>query len=279
MNPSKLLVLFASARTYRALVKAVGIVTRYTQYTQNNSSSFNPTTSPPKVMSARYAALPNPRSVPDTEQELEDAFGLANEDDDDENTPLTRNGQQPPANTQGHPNPVPGAYDFEREYGYDYPPPGSPPRPSAFALPNDIGNSNGELPSSPVRLPMPRLSLFRRTVGAILPTHYVQVHAESSHGRPLGGGLENDGVFANVTAKPQRTMELRTETGEAYLVPEDSQKDVPPVRISSLVVFPLITQYNDGAVICRSPVRLGTTVLGNDSTRSFWAYLWLPYDH
>ncbi|THV03195.1 hypothetical protein K435DRAFT_568765, partial [Dendrothele bispora CBS 962.96] len=123
---------------------------------------------------------------------------------------------------------VPGAYDFERDY--DHPPPGSPPGPSAFARPNDWGNSNGQLPTSPVAPSAPRLprpSWFRRAVGAVLPTHYVQIPTSSNGPRPM----ENDGVFANMMAKPQPAQTIQTvdQDGNVYLVPEDTaQKEAPP---------------------------------------------------
>jgi hypothetical protein len=44
----------------------------------------------------------------------------------------------------------------------------------------------------------------------------------------VGGGTNNDGVFANVTAKPSRLVQLRGDDDDTYLVPEDSQKDAPP---------------------------------------------------
>ncbi|KAJ6448940.1 hypothetical protein C8R45DRAFT_1045723 [Mycena sanguinolenta] len=166
-------------------------------------------------MPARYAPL----SAQDADSELDAAFG-----GDDEDTPLVQS-YDPPAH-------VPGAYDFEREY--DYPPPGSPPRsafPSALALPNDIGNSNGRLPTEPVVPPVPRASFFRRAVGAILPTHYTRLPGSDPSAGPAGvrgGGIENDGVFANVMAKPQRARTVRTEDGEVHMVPEDNQKEPPP---------------------------------------------------
>ncbi|KAJ7127086.1 hypothetical protein C8R44DRAFT_780373 [Mycena epipterygia] len=167
-------------------------------------------------MSTRYAPLPS-RAAQDADSELDDAFA---DDDDDDQTP------RPVPATVAH---VPGAYDFEREY--DCPPPGSPPRPSAFALPNDIGNSNGMLPTEPVIAPAPRSSFFRRAVGAILPTHYTRLPGSDPSAAAAGvhgGGIENDGVFANVMAKPQRARTARTEDGEIYIVPEDNQKEPPP---------------------------------------------------
>lgn len=189
----------------------------------------------PATMPARYARVPNPSSSHDLEEELEAAFEL-NDDDDDEDSndrnhtrsrsqalPIrttTTNVAQAPANNTG-------GYDFERQ-DYDFPPPGSPPAPTARALPNDIGNSNGVLPVSPVTNQPPQPSFFRRAVGALLPTHYTRV-ATSEPNRRVGGGTENDGVFANVMAKPQAGKVVRTEDGNVYVVPEDSQKELPPV--------------------------------------------------
>jgi len=184
-------------------------------------------------MPAGYTPLPNPRSNP--EQEMADAFDLDEDVDDHhsahESTPLTHNKRQS-ASHPGHVSPtetysIPGAYDFEREY--DFPPPGSPPRPSSRALPNDFGNSNGLLPVAPVQIPKPRASFFRRAMGAILPTHYARVPTTEGHlTRPTGGGIENDGVFANVTAKPQPSRVIRTEDGDIYMAPETTQDQTPP---------------------------------------------------
>ena len=167
---------------------------------------------------------------------MADAFDLDEDVDDHhsvhESTPLTHNDRPPPSAT-GHVLPrettfIPGAYDFEREY--DFPPPGSPPHPSSRALPNDFGNSNGLLPASPIQRPKPRVSFFRRAVGAILPTHYARVSTtEVQLTRPTGGGIENDGVFANVTAKPQPARVIHTEDGSIYVAPENTQDQTPPV--------------------------------------------------
>lgn len=181
-------------------------------------------------MSAHYARLPNPRSVSD-EHEMEAAFGSDNEEDDnDELTPLTHTTSPQLGQTVTQPaTHVPGAYNFEREYDYDYPPPGSPPRPSARALPNEIGNSNGLLPTSPIQVPRISRSFFRRAVGSILPTHYAPVPSEAQVSRVRGGGIENDGVFANVMAKPQPAQVVQSEDGQVHIVPEDNQKETPPV--------------------------------------------------
>lgn len=197
-------------------------------------------------MSARYAALPNPRSAPDAERELADAFESDDEEDEQlESTPLTQAHNATTAAEQRH-TPAPGIYDFERDY--DCPPPGSPPRPSALALPNDFGNSNGQLPDSPVRQALPKPSLFRRALGGILPTHYSPVPTDS--GVRVGGGLQNDGVFANVMAKPVRAKTVRTENGDVHMVPEDSSREAPPVSIlkfdiSSAVAYLFQQTYAD----------------------------------
>lgn len=181
---------------------------------------------------------------------MEEAFESDNDDDSrsvHESTPLTQaNGSHddahsasaaPSANSAEHrrspSSAIPGAYDFEREYEYDYPPPGSPPRPSASALPNDIGNSNGILPSSPIRPSIPRPSFFRRVAGAVLPTHYVRVPTEVGSSRVVGGGTENDGVFANVMAKPQAPRVVQTGDGDVHIMPEEIQKEAPPVSYLS----------------------------------------------
>ncbi|PPQ95722.1 hypothetical protein CVT26_008365 [Gymnopilus dilepis] len=188
-------------------------------------------------MPGRYTPLPNPRSAPDAEREMEDAFDLNSEHEeqaDHETAPLTNNHNIQSArseNTQSaETSAIPGAYDFEREY--DFPPPGSPPRPSSRALPNDYGNSNGLLPTAPVAVPKPRQSFFRRAVGAILPTHYQRVPTDHPT-RPTGGGTENDGVFANVVAKPQPGRVVRTEDGDVHILPEETQKESPPSYIEA----------------------------------------------
>ncbi|KAJ7284900.1 metal homeostatis protein bsd2 [Mycena rebaudengoi] len=176
-------------------------------------------------MSARYAALPT-QSARDADRELDAAF----DSDDDEDTPLNPQSQSHPQSPR-HPQPVPGAYDFEREY--DCPPPGSPPPPSALALPNNIGNSNGMLPTDTVAPSAPRSSFFRRAVGALLPTHYTRVPGSDPRAGVHGGGIENDGVFANVMAKPQPARTAVTADGEIYMVPEDNQKEPPPSYASA----------------------------------------------
>ncbi|KZV61733.1 hypothetical protein PENSPDRAFT_618809 [Peniophora sp. CONT] len=158
---------------------------------------------------------------------MDDAF----EEDDSENTPLNVSYAAPtPTHARARSTPQ-GTYNFEHEYEYDFPPPGSPPRPSSVALPNDIGNSNGVLPTDEPHIPRTdassRRNFFRRTFGALLPTHYQPLPTQVNvPGR--GGGLMNDGVFANVMAKPARQVQITGENGEIYMVPEDTQAEAPP---------------------------------------------------
>jgi hypothetical protein len=168
-------------------------------------------------MSTRYTPLPNPQTDPLLNDEMEAAF----EEEDDEGDMNDEHAESRPLNPSASypsPSPVsrtptPGIYDFEN---FDYaslPPPGSPPSPSSTALPNNIGNSNGLIPSpSDVsHIDEPRSSWFRRTARAVLPSSLAQRFHLDHEPIPtvVGGGTNNDGVFANVTAKPSRPVQLR----------------------------------------------------------------------
>lgn len=188
-------------------------------------------------MLAHYISPQNQREA---ERELDDAFEPDNDDEDasPESSMTSRVGTQDIrliAADSNSTNSVPGSYDFERDY--DCPPPGSPPLPSAVALPNDYGNSNGQMPTTPAHVPASRLSFFRRAVGSVLPTHYTSISIEPQLLRTRGGGIENDGVFTNVTAKPQRTEENRTADEDTRIAPENVQADAPPVSPSSCYIL------------------------------------------
>jgi len=133
---------------------------------------------------------------------------------------------------------APGTYDFENvDYDYIRPPPGSPPGPSSRAFSNDWGNSNGQIPSFnsvSTDAERSRGGWFRRTAQAVLPNHYVERWglAPQVPTHAVGGGTSNDGVFANVTAKPQRPMRIQ-EGDETLLVPEETSKDAPPSYASA----------------------------------------------
>lgn len=180
---------------------------------------------------ARYSRIPNPHAS--TDEELEAAFDNSDDEADDRqdsSAPLLPT-HAPPSGSSSHPlayssrpasptNRIPGAYDFE----YDYPPPpGSPPPPSALALPNSIGNSNGYVPASPVAGPASQPSVFRRALRTVLPRRFSEYNL-------VGGGQANDGVFANVTAKPAGTHPVGGEQDGIGIAPETTPDDAPPVR-------------------------------------------------
>ncbi|KIK14897.1 hypothetical protein PISMIDRAFT_16972, partial [Pisolithus microcarpus 441] len=116
-------------------------------------------------MPGRYAPLPTQQPSRDVSRELDEAFGSDDENFDpnqyhsSESTPLTQNASpsnrcpQSPSKT-GPDGAGVASYDFERDFDYARPPPGSPPRSSSGAVPNDFGNTNGVLPSSPVEPPI-----------------------------------------------------------------------------------------------------------------------------
>ncbi|KAG6331401.1 hypothetical protein ID866_7687 [Astraeus odoratus] len=210
-------------------------------------------------MPGRYAPLPTQQPSRDADRELDEAFASDDEDNDDlqqarqhysldraqtgPTQPVQGVAADTSSNKAGSDGPgtcAPAPYDFERDFDYVRPPPGSPPRPSAAAVPNDIGNTNGILPTSPIdpASGIPRPSFFRRAVGAILPTHYTRLpsSAEGSHSTVWGGGTENDGVFSNVTAKPSASVRTRAGDNDIHMVPEEEQSVAPPSAHKSYAI-------------------------------------------
>ncbi|RPD67106.1 hypothetical protein L226DRAFT_529496 [Lentinus tigrinus ALCF2SS1-7] len=236
-------------------------------------------------MSARYAPLPNPHTDPDAIDEMEAAFDDS-DDEDDHHTPVTsRNGYQSLPNAEPSPPsheraaPVPGAYDFENvDFDYIRPPPGSPPGPSAAALPNEFGNSNGLVPSfsniSTDASPPPREGWFRRTAASVLPSHYVQrlgLGPSRPHG-PVGDGTANDGVFANVTAKPSRQIRIQ-EGDDVFLVPEEVQKEVPPSYAQAQA--DAVPPYWETTIHAPSAANTpGDVIIDSLPTGSLFSFLW-----
>lgn len=200
---------------------------------------------------ARYTQIPQQSS----EEEMEAAFESDDEVEDERNTasrPLLSHHHhsseshplQSSANDQYTPSrhtptrSLPGTYDFEYDYAM-MPPPGSPPRSSALALPNAYGNSNGLIPSeTPSSSSIRRPGIFSRALGAILPTHY-------AHDR-RGGGLGNDGVFGNVVAKPGGPPPQRGAAGAEgpHWAPEETSKDAPPVCFIPAAVIEVVHLFN-----------------------------------
>jgi len=182
-------------------------------------------------MPARYERLPNATPDDDERDDLDRAFDDS-DDEADESRPLnpapTSSERTHSARPSVH---IPGTYDFEDADRYDYPPPGSPPGPSTTALPNEHGNSNGLVPEFSVDSVSrgPRLGWFKRAATSVLPTHYVQRLGISD--RAVVGN-NNDGVFANVTAKP--TAPVRIQDGDStYIVPEEVRAEAPPSYASA----------------------------------------------
>lgn len=171
-------------------------------------------------MVVRYAPIPNPRTEPDTNPELNAAFDGSDDEGADESQPLNSDQPSPCPTGHLHEHQV-LTYDFDSPIpDYDHPPPGSPPPPTVYALPNTIGNTNGNIPvSTPNNVPRPPTKWWKRTASAVLPSYYVsrfgldaQSSSSGTRGHVLGGGLGNDGVFRNMAAKPS-TAGIRVQDG------------------------------------------------------------------
>lgn len=263
-------------------------------------------------MSHRYAPLPNPRTDSrtqrDQEEEMAAAFDYSEDEDDDQNTSETQplnsqsSSNNPPDLTTSSPSQPaqlqsaittsrsPGTYDFEN-VDYDYPPPGSPPPPSTRALPNSYGNSNGLVPSFDSVQP-PRRNWFQRTAASVLPSGVAErlgLGPQRPSG-PIGSGTSNDGVFANVTAKP--TVPTRIRDGKhgtasksvlvlndiflgdnTYLVPEDAGNDAPPSYATAQA--DAVPPYWETTVHAPfSPDSAGEMIIDSLPTGSLFSFSW-----
>ncbi|KDQ29324.1 hypothetical protein PLEOSDRAFT_1064105 [Pleurotus ostreatus PC15] len=240
-------------------------------------------------MSRAYAPLPNPRSDRDAHEEMEAAFDHSDDEDDvdaSESQPLNPQPTSPTAVGSSHENPrfptpetynngttsrPPGTYDFEN-VDYDYPPPGSPPLPSAYARPNEIGNSNGQIPDFELDASRrPRGGWLKRTIAAALPASVSQRVglAPRLPAGVVGGGLNNDGVFANVTAKPAAP---RAE-GDEFTSAEDSRSEAPPSYASAQA--DAVPPYWETTVHAPfAPDSLGEMIIDNLPTGSLFSFLW-----
>ncbi|KAJ7765001.1 hypothetical protein DFH07DRAFT_370765 [Mycena maculata] len=223
-------------------------------------------------MSGVYDPLLNPRIDHNARHEMDAAFDDSeDEDDDSESQPLNPAPTSPQASAfRSATSHIPGTYDFEN-VDYDYPPPGSPPGPSATALPNGYGNSNGLVPSFNVDSARgPRPGWFNRTAAAILPSHYVQRLGLGSSPQVIGNN--NDGVFANVTAKP--TAPVRIQDGDStYLVPEDTRAEPPPSYASAQA--DAVPQYWETTVHAPfAPGIAGEMIIDSLPSGSVFSFLW-----
>lgn len=155
--------------------------------------------------------------------------------------------------------PVPGTYDFE----YDYPPPpGSPPPPAT-----GFGNTNGYVPVEPVQTGPSRPNIFRRALGAILPTHYVRDER--------GGGLGNDGVFANMAAKPVGPSQAIREAASSGVnfAPEEVQKEAPPSYQSAQA--DAVPAYWETTIVTSTATGAdGELIVDQLPTGSVFSFLW-----
>lgn len=177
-------------------------------------------------MPTGYAALPS-QDHGDVDETLESShishlneeqaqFTIQASDDEDEDEderdadgaadsrPLNPNHRASEASTAPTVYPPTSTYNGRR-VSYDLAPPGSPPPPPRpdRAIPwNNLGNSNGIIPSLPAgpSRPLRASGWLARAAGALLPTHYAQ------------RVTPNDGVFSNVTAKP--TVPRQVDEGE-----------------------------------------------------------------
>ena len=180
-------------------------------------------------MPSEYARLPTDDEHREPDLRVNDDQ-REDDSDDDENTPLhftpasahlnkTRDDDDDELDTRiplssSAPAPhVPGAFVTAGDHG-----PLSPPITA-------YGNSNGDLPEAQPTRGVTRPNMLKRALGALLPSHYVRDRR--------GGGVGNDGVFANIAAKPVQPSAsgsgIRDPVTGAYISPEETQREVPPV--------------------------------------------------
>lgn len=207
---------------------------------------------------------------------MEAAFDDSGDEDDDHNFSESHplNPHSSPT-THSQPQRVPGSYDFDA-VDYDYPPPGSPPPPTTVAFQNNHGNSNGVVPVFALDSTTPRRTQgwFRRNVVGLLPSYYVRRLGFGSQlpVGAVGGGINNDGVFANVTAKPSRPVRI-TEGDDTYIVPEDSRAEAPPSYAAAQA--DAVPPYWETTVHAPFPGdSVGDMIIDSLPTGSLFSFLW-----
>ncbi|KAF8812570.1 hypothetical protein BYT27DRAFT_7183016 [Phlegmacium glaucopus] len=209
----------------------------------------------------------------DREVEMQAAFDYS-DDEDDEHTSSEAHPLNPVTTAPislPTPTHVPGTYNFDT-VDYDYPPPGSPPPPSALALPNNHGNSNGLVPEFDPLSSRPRRMWFQRAAVTVLPSSILSAMGLAPPSGPIGGGTNNDGVFANVTAKP--TAPNRVQDGDdIYVVPEDARQEAPPSYASAQA--DAVPPYWETTVHAPfAPDSIGEMVVGSLPTGSLFSFCW-----
>jgi hypothetical protein len=227
----------------------------------------------------RYSQLPNP--VVDLDAEMDAAFENSDDEGDEPvdamqsvNQPLLRRGSDqlqrsatPPLNNQST-SALATASTYNFELPYDVPPPGSPPRPSEFSIPNQYGNSNGQLPNQAIiKRERPQRSLFRRALDTLRPSQ--------PRNGPIGGGMSNDGVFGNVVAKPGGAAPRigEEESDGPYWAPELAQKDVPPSYATAQA--DAVPGYWENTILAPSdPSQGGEIIIDGLPIGSLFAFLW-----
>ncbi|WVR05494.1 hypothetical protein IAU60_002512 [Kwoniella sp. DSM 27419] len=127
------------------------------------------------------------------------------------------------------PGPIPGDYDFERDYTL---PPPSPPPFQPYSSHNPApGNTNGIIPTSPAYRPPIASPTPRHFLGGILPSSFLPRQQGPAPGsRVLGGGTS--GVFGNLAARPDNRP-VPGADGNEY-APEETSKDAPPTYQAAL---------------------------------------------
>ncbi|KAF8351338.1 hypothetical protein F5887DRAFT_937018 [Amanita rubescens] len=207
---------------------------------------------------------PGHRTQHDIDSEMHAAFDYSEDEDDDDSADLESRPLNPVHTSPHHPSTaVPGTYDFEN-VDYDYPPPGSPPRPTAVALPNEHGNTNGLIPTfDDSSRPFPRQNWLQRTASRALPSSLAE-RLGLQPSRPsgaVGGGTLNDGVFANVTAKPSAPVRIQEGT-KLRLRMHAAQADAVPPYWDTTVHAPF------------APDSFGEMIIDALPTGSLFSFLW-----
>jgi len=239
-------------------------------------------------MPNRYERLPNPANDPHND-ELEAAFDDSGDESDEreeeefhhnqrveEQRPLvSRDSSRSTGAATTTTTTTGGHYDFER-VDYDYPPPGSPPAPSSTALPANAayGNTNGLVPTSPIERPAPPPSAATRPFLTRFIPFYDRVFPNSAGARErrVGGGSENDGVFANLMSKPTRARRIEDEEG-VHFVPEETQTEAPPSY--SAAQADAVPSYWETTIHAPSGGDVeGELVVDSLPTGSLFSFLW-----